>query len=78
VTPIGTHVLRTFIDCGEQSEPLALEVLMVGGAAAGLFQQLEAGSRVRVTGKVCAVPPPARRPAAIGVRVMADEIIITD
>jgi len=50
VTPSGRHVLRLSVDCGQDSEHLLLEVVLVNNAARELARTLGAGRRIRAAG----------------------------
>jgi single-stranded DNA-binding protein len=55
VTPRGRAVLRLSLDCGEEREPLLLEVVVTDETARDLARALTIGQRVRATGSLKAV-----------------------
>ncbi|MGO9060553.1 MAG: single-stranded DNA-binding protein [Candidatus Binataceae bacterium] len=75
VTPSGRAVLRLSLDCGEEREPLLLEMVVMDEAARDLARTLNAGQRIRAAGSLKAV----RRGTVIGsgyqqLEVLASEI----
>jgi len=50
ITPAGNPLLRLRVDCGERTGELVMPVVMAGGEARILAEQLKVGSAIHLTG----------------------------
>ena len=50
ITPAGNPLLRLRVDCGERPGELVMPVVMAGGEARMLAEQLKPGSTIHLTG----------------------------
>lgn len=73
VTPAGTPVFRTVVDCGEDRSAVMLELVMVGDAARETSARLREGGRIYAVGSLRAVAASDRR-STPGLQVIATEV----
>lgn len=73
-TPSGRAVLRLSLDCGEDGEPLPLEVVVMDQEAAELARALSAGQRVWAAGSLRAVRRGTLASEGYRIEVMASEV----
>jgi primosomal replication protein N len=76
VTPSGRDVLRLSVDCGQASEHLLIEVVLVDNAARDLARTLSAGRQIRAAGTLKAVRRgPLGAAGRQQIEVIASEIV---
>lgn len=74
ITPAGNPILRLRVDCGERIGELVMPVVMAGGEARLLVEQLKVGSAIHLTGSLRVQSGRSVRGANIAIEIAAHTI----